>query len=82
MPHGPAPQPQQACSLDVDSSYACLAVRVSHAVSSDRVHACRPRTTVLGSRQQLCLHPSVSKLSGGAANQACRGLVASRTCSW
>lgn len=37
---------------------------------------------MLGSRQQLCLHPTVSKLPGGAANQACRALVASRTCSW
>lgn len=37
---------------------------------------------MLGSRQQLCLHPRVSTLSGGAANQACRALVASRTCSW
>ena len=46
------------------------------------VSPCRPRVAVLGSRQQLCLHPSVSTMAGGAANQACRTLVASRTCSW
>ncbi|KIY99069.1 regulator of telomere elongation helicase 1, partial [Monoraphidium neglectum] len=40
------------------------------------------RTTVLGSRQQMCLHPRVSKMTGGHANFACRGLVHHRQCQW
>jgi regulator of telomere elongation helicase 1 len=42
----------------------------------------RPRTAVLGSRQQGCLHPVVKAMSGAVANQACRALVARRGCKW
>ena len=42
----------------------------------------RPKTTILGSRQQLCLNPAVSKLPAAAANQACRSEVSHRSCSW
>ena len=42
----------------------------------------RPRVSILGSRQQQCVHPAVSKLSGEACNQACRALTAKRTCGW
>lgn len=37
---------------------------------------------MLSSRQQTCLHPTASKLSGGAANQACKALTSARKCSW
>lgn len=40
------------------------------------------RGSVLASRQQTCLHPTVSKMPAGAANQACKQLVASRKCSF
>lgn len=42
----------------------------------------RPRVCILGSRQQQCVHPAVSKLPGDAANQACRALTAKRGCPW
>ncbi|KAK9810499.1 hypothetical protein WJX72_011819 [[Myrmecia] bisecta] len=42
----------------------------------------KPKTCVLGSRQQMCLHPTVSALSGAAANQACRAVTTSRSCQW
>ncbi|KAA6423773.1 MAG: regulator of telomere elongation helicase 1-like [Trebouxia sp. A1-2] len=42
----------------------------------------RPRSTVLGSRNQMCLHPTVSTLAGAAANQACRSLMQTRSCRW
>ncbi|KAL0026549.1 hypothetical protein WJX77_006250 [Trebouxia sp. C0004] len=42
----------------------------------------RPRSTVLGSRNQMCLHPTVSTLTGAAANQACRSLMQTRSCRW
>ncbi|WIA37112.1 hypothetical protein OEZ86_014079 [Tetradesmus obliquus] len=42
----------------------------------------RVRTTVLGSRTQLCLHDKVSKLAGQAANFTCRALVAHKQCRW
>ena len=37
---------------------------------------------MLGSRAQMCLHPKVSKMGGGQANFACRGLVHHRQCAW
>ena len=41
----------------------------------------RPRSVVLGSRQQLCAHPRVSRLpSAAAVNQGCRAAVASGAC--
>ena len=43
---------------------------------------CRPRVCVLGSRQQMCVHPAVSRLSGPAMNQACKTLTSKRQCPW
>ena len=42
----------------------------------------RPRMCILGSRQQMCVHPTVSRLSGPACNQACKALTAKRQCPW
>ena len=47
-----------------------------------RATAYRPRSSVLASRQQTCLNPSVSALPAAGANQACRALVARRGCKW
>ena len=41
----------------------------------------RPRMSVLGSRQQTCVHKDISKLTGVTQNVACRAAVASRSCS-
>lgn len=42
----------------------------------------RVRTTVLGSRNQLCLNEKVLKLPGQAANFTCRALVQHKQCRW
>lgn len=41
----------------------------------------KPRTATVASRQHGCLHPVVSTMGAGA-NQACRALVAKRSCKW
>jgi hypothetical protein len=43
---------------------------------------CRVRTTVLGSRNQLCLNEKVLKLPGQAGNFTCRALVQHKQCRW
>ena len=47
-----------------------------------KVTGYKPKTSILGSRQQSCLHPVVSKMTGASANQACRSLIAKRGCKW
>jgi len=42
----------------------------------------RPRVCILGSRQQQCVNPNVTKLQGDAVNQACRAMTAKRSCPW
>ena len=42
----------------------------------------RPRMTVLGSRDQLCIHEKISKLKGGAMNHACNTANTQRACSY
>jgi hypothetical protein len=42
----------------------------------------RVRTTVLGSRSQLCLNEKVTRLPGPAGNFACRALVQHKQCRW
>lgn len=44
--------------------------------------AYRPRIAVLGSREQLCVHPSVSQLRGTQQNNACRALTAAHGCKY
>ena len=44
-------------------------------------YASRVRITVLGSREQLCVHPDVSQMPGGGMqNSACRALTARNGC--
>ena len=40
----------------------------------------RPRVTVLGSREQLCVHPQVKLERGTAQNHQCRSMIASQGC--
>jgi len=35
----------------------------------------RPTVAILASREQLCIHPDVSKQRGAAQNRACQALV-------
>ena len=56
--------------------------QLSQVVRELRSTAYRPRISVLGSRQQLCVHPEVSKLRGAAQNCACQKLVAAKACPY
>jgi len=38
------------------------------------------QTTVLGSRTQMCVHPTISQQTGGVQNHSCRQATAARTC--
>jgi regulator of telomere elongation helicase 1 len=40
------------------------------------------KVSVLGSREQLCVHPRVGKLKGSAINFACNSLCSSRKCHY
>jgi len=42
----------------------------------------RPTVCVLASRQHMCVHHEVSKLSGAAQNRACQALVAAQSCKF
>jgi regulator of telomere elongation helicase 1 len=42
----------------------------------------RPKVCVLASREQLCVHHEVSRLSGTAQSAACQALTASSSCSF
>lgn len=42
----------------------------------------RPKITILGSRQQLCVHPVVSKLEGAGQTHACRTLTKDKMCQF
>lgn len=42
----------------------------------------RPKITILGSRQQLCVHPVVSKLEGAGQTHACRSLTKDKMCQF
>ncbi|KXZ47102.1 hypothetical protein GPECTOR_38g339 [Gonium pectorale] len=66
-----------ACQRDFMESVITALQQVGGGGEGDRV-----RSTVLSSRQQTCLHPTASKLTGGAINQACKALTAAKKCSW
>ncbi len=42
----------------------------------------RPRMSVLGSREQLCIHDKISKLKGSVLNHSCNSLVSRRGCMY
>jgi hypothetical protein len=42
----------------------------------------RPRSTVIGSRHQLCVNPGIAKLQGNLLNHACKTACRARSCSW
>jgi regulator of telomere elongation helicase 1 len=47
-----------------------------------RSTAYRPRMSVLGSRDQLCVHDKISKLKGNLLNHACNAINARRGCMY
>ncbi|CAN0472917.1 unnamed protein product, partial [Laminaria digitata] len=42
----------------------------------------RPKLSLLGSREQLCVHEEVSQMKGPAKNHACQALVSARRCKY
>ncbi|CAN0265650.1 unnamed protein product, partial [Phaeothamnion confervicola] len=42
----------------------------------------RPRLSLLGSREQLCVHETVSTMKGAGMNNACGALVKGRRCKF
>lgn len=56
--------------------------QLAQVMSELRVSSYRPVATVLGSREQLCVNPKVSKLRGNGLNRACNSLSANRGCSF
>lgn len=51
-------------------------------LARDPIGSSRVRTTVLGSRSQLCIHPRVSKVASGIQSQSCRQLVSAHRCKF
>ena len=58
--------------------FSCL----FHVHTADLPVRDRVRSTVLASRQQTCLHPTVSKMQGMQGNNGCKALVAAKKCNW
>lgn len=56
--------------------------QLAQVVSELRETSYRPRMTVLGSREQLCVHEKVSKLKNGIINHACNTLNSKRGCMY
>ena len=56
--------------------------QLSQVVKELKATAYRPNVCILGSRQQLCVHPKVSKKSGAQQNRACQTLVKERKCRY
>ena len=42
----------------------------------------RPKISILGSRQQMCIHPDVSQMTGTLQINACRALTSNSQCSY
>jgi Rad3-related DNA helicase len=56
--------------------------QLAQVVSELKETVYRPRMTVLGSREQLCIHEKVSKLRSSALNHACNSLNSKRGCMY
>ena len=55
--------------------------QLAKVVQELRLTPYRPKTVVLGSRQQLCVHEKVRQLSGAAQIYGCRNLTSRRMCA-
>ena len=56
--------------------------QLSQVVKELKGTAYRPNVCILGSRQQLCVHPKVSKEHGTKQNRDCQTLVKARKCRY
>jgi regulator of telomere elongation helicase 1 len=56
--------------------------QLAQVVSELRASGYTPRMSVLGSREQLCIHSRISKLRGSALNHACNTTCGSRGCTY
>lgn len=56
--------------------------QLAQVVSELRTSGYTPRMSVLGSREQLCIHGRISKLRGSALNHACNATSATRGCTY
>lgn len=56
--------------------------QLAQVVSELKSTAYVPRMTVLGSRDQLCVHEKVSKLSRNILNHNCTNLTSKHACSY
>jgi regulator of telomere elongation helicase 1 len=56
--------------------------QLSQVVKELKATAYRPNVCILGSREQLCVHPKVSKERGTKQNRACQCLVKERKCRY
>jgi regulator of telomere elongation helicase 1 len=55
--------------------------QLSQVIREVKRSAYRPKVTVMASREQLCVHPKVSKLSGSQQGFACRARCRERQCA-
>ncbi|EME27730.1 Regulator of telomere elongation helicase 1 [Galdieria sulphuraria] len=56
--------------------------QLAQAIDQLRKTIYRPSVIVLGSREQLCIHPQVSHLRGSEQNRLCRSLCESKGCKY
>jgi regulator of telomere elongation helicase 1 len=54
--------------------------QLSQVISELRASGYTPKMTVMGSREQLCIHDKISKLRGAALNHACNASGSQRKC--
>ncbi|KAK1860558.1 hypothetical protein I4F81_003146 [Pyropia yezoensis] len=70
------------CLLTAALAWRSAVARLSQVVAELKTARLRTRMVLLGSREQLCVHPHVSTLRGAAQNAACTSACASKTCSF
>lgn len=77
-PDGGAGQQQSQLIIYASRTHSQL----SQVISELRATGYTPKMTVMGSREQLCIHEKISKLKGAALNHACNASGAQRKCTY
>lgn len=79
-----AAAPVSAASLSVPQVYYASRThsQLSQVIKELKASGYNPKMTILGSREQLCIHPEVSELSGTAQSQACRSKTRKNQCQY
>ena len=73
------PTPATHCTIIYSSRTHSQLTQV---IGELRTSGYTPRMTVMGSREQLCVHPKLSRMRGAALNHACNTLSSQRGCSF